>query len=320
MFPSSSSTVISASSSASQQASHSLTTDASPLEENKEWKKFTDGSRFWKPVKSQDGKTVGPLRYQRPIFVAATRQHVGKTTVSLSLMSGLQKRFDKVGFIKPVGQQHVPVHSQSQDATIRVDKDVCLVKEHFHLDHLDYQYMSPVIIPQGYTKKFVDGEISSTDQLDRVENAMLHVTENSDVVLLEGTGHCAVGSIVALNNAKCASLIGADMVLVANGGLGSSFDELELNRILCQHYNVRVAGVVINKVIPDRYDQTKHYMAKAMMKAWGIPLLVCAAQVFVLFPLSSHPFLCPKQQTNKTNKQTSGLHPRSSIPWLPCTC
>jgi hypothetical protein len=38
------------------------------------------------------------------------------------------------------------------------------------------------------------------------------------------------------------SQIGADMVLVANGGLGSAFDELELNRILCQHYNVRIAG------------------------------------------------------------------------------
>lgn len=77
------------------------------------------------------------------------------------------------------------------------------------------------------------------------------------------------------NNAKVASLIGADMVLVANGGLGSAFDELELNRILCQHYNVRIAGVIINKVIPDKYDQTKHYMRKAMMKAWGVPLLGC---------------------------------------------
>eukprot|EP00965_Chrysotila_dentata_P219714 6191307-Pleurochrysis_carterae.AAC.3 len=45
----------------------------------------------------------------RPLFVAATRQHVGKTTVSLALMAGLQKRFNKVGYIKPVGQQHVEV-------------------------------------------------------------------------------------------------------------------------------------------------------------------------------------------------------------------
>ena len=225
-------------------------------------------SRFWRPLSSDPQS-----RFQHPIFVAATRQHVGKTTVSLALMSGLQKRFDKVGFVKPVGQQHVPVHSENQNSIIEVDKDVCLVKEHFHLDHIDYEHMSPVIVPKGYTKKFVDGEISSSQQLLQVQQAVANVTDRSDVVLCEGTGHCAVGSIVSLNNAKCASMIGADMVLVANGGLGSAFDELELNRILCQQYNVRVAGVIINKVIPDRYEQTKHYMAKAMEQAWGIPLL-----------------------------------------------
>ena len=38
---------------------------------------------------------------------------------------------------------------------------------------------------------------------------------------LTALGHCAVGSIVGASNAKVASLIGADMVLVANGGLVS---------------------------------------------------------------------------------------------------
>lgn len=249
-------------------------------EQQQEHESFNGIGRYWKPVSSGQN-----TRFQHPIFVAATRQHVGKTTVSLALMSGLQKRFDKVGFIKPVGQQHVPVHSKSRDSIIRVDKDVCLVKEHFHLDHIDYEHMSPVLIPKGYTKKFVDGEISVNQQVEQVEQAMAHVTKQSDVVLCEGTGHCAVGSIVSLNNAKCASLLGADMVLVANGGLGSAFDELELNRVLCEHYNVRIAGVIINKVMPDRYEQTKQYMAKAMEQAWGIPLLGC---------IPDRPFLgCP---------------------------
>lgn len=210
---------------------------------------------------------------QRPIFVAATKQHVGKTSVSLSLLSGLKKRFDKVGFIKPVGQQHVPVHSSLRNETIRVDKDVCLMKEQFNLDHLDYEHMSPVIIPRGYTKKYIDGEIDYSDQLTKVMDSFKQVQKVSDVVLCEGTGHCAVGSVVGVNNAQVASMIGADMVLIANGGLGSAFDELELNRILCQHYNVRIAGVVINKVLPSKLDQTKHYMSKALRDRWGVPLL-----------------------------------------------
>ena len=150
-------------------------------------------------------------------------------------MSGLQKRFDTVGFIKPVGQQHVTVHCDDDhsDGEIRVDKDVCLVKEHFHLHHLRYADMSPVLIPKGYTKQFVQGEISVDEQVHKVHEAMHRVSHASQVVLCEGTGHTAVGSIVALNNAQCAKLMGADMVLVANGGLGSAFDEVRMYMCLC---------------------------------------------------------------------------------------
>ena len=65
------------------------------------------------------------------------------------------------------------------------------------------------------------------------------------------------------------------VIVSANGGLGKAFDQLELNRVLCEQNNVRIAGVIINKVIPEKYEQTKHYLAKAMMQTWEIPLLGC---------------------------------------------
>ena len=170
-----------------------------------------DGIRSFSTASSGGGK-------QRPIFVAATKQHVGKTTTSLAVLSGLQKRFKNVGFLKPVGQQHVKVDidlgGDKDKSSIRVDKDVVLIKEHFNLDHIDYKYMSPVIIPKGYTRQFVDGEISTASQQREVENAAEHISSCSDITLIEGTGHCAVGSIVGLNNAKVANLLGADMVLM----------------------------------------------------------------------------------------------------------
>ena len=82
------------------------------------------------------------------LFVAATRQHVGKTTVSLSIMSELQRRFNNVGFIKPVGQQHITVSEGGKE--IVVDKDVQVMKEFFNLDHLRYEHSvppSPLILP-----------------------------------------------------------------------------------------------------------------------------------------------------------------------------
>jgi dethiobiotin synthetase len=135
-------------------------------------------------------------------------------------MSGLQKRFPKVGFIKPVGQQHVTVYSQTLGQDIQVDKDICLLKEQFHLDHIDYRHMSPVIIPRGYTKKYIEKKVSYEQQIRDIENSFGEVAKASDVVLIEGTGHCAVGSIVNVNNAKVASILGASMLLIANGGLG----------------------------------------------------------------------------------------------------
>eukprot|EP00565_Helicotheca_tamesis_P004910 CAMPEP_0185739458 /NCGR_PEP_ID=MMETSP1171-20130828/35497_1 /TAXON_ID=374046 /ORGANISM="Helicotheca tamensis, Strain CCMP826" /LENGTH=450 /DNA_ID=CAMNT_0028411039 /DNA_START=118 /DNA_END=1470 /DNA_ORIENTATION=+ len=243
-------------------------------------------------------------RHQRPIYVAATKQHVGKTSVSLALVSGLKKRFGKVGFIKPVGQQHVTVKSKELEQDIKVDKDVCLVREHFELDHVDYNHMSPVIIPRGYTKKYIDGKITYETQMNDIDRAFRRVSGDSDVVLCEGTGHVAVGSIVDVNNAKVAGMVGADMVLVANGGLGSAFDELELNRVLCQHFNVRIAGVVINKVRHDKYEQTKHYMTKALMQRWGVPLLGCVPDR----PYLGCPALFDLEKIFKTNLMVGTKH------------
>jgi BioD-like phosphotransacetylase family protein len=214
------------------------------------------------------------LEEKRPIYVAATRQHVGKTSTSLALMSGLQKRFDQVGFIKPVGQQSLRV--EEKDGTpVDIDKDVVLVKKHFELDHLSFKEMSPVLIPPGYTRDYIDGKISNESQQELIQKAYHDISAKSSVVLCEGTGHCAVGSIVGASNAKVASWIGADMVLVANGGIGKAFDELELNRVLCERFGVNVAGVIINKVHQEKYEQTKHYMEKALMDNWGVPLVGC---------------------------------------------
>ena len=54
---------------------------------------------------------------------------MGKTTTSLALLSGLQKRVGKVGFIKPVGQQSLQV-KEDHDTTgtgqvfLACDKDM----------------------------------------------------------------------------------------------------------------------------------------------------------------------------------------------------
>lgn len=206
--------------------------------------------------------------HKKAIFVASTGQNVGKTTACLGLLSGLQKRFASVGFMKPVGQEHVET-----EEGLHVDKDVILFKDHFKLS-TPYEVMSPVLFPQGFTRHFLDGKINGEELSQRIVKSFATLKQNHEFVLLEGTGHVGVGSIANLNNAQVAALLGIPMLLVAPGGLGSAFDELELNKTLCEKHGVKVAGVILNRVVPDKRQMIIDYMNKSLSR-WNIPLLGC---------------------------------------------
>lgn len=203
---------------------------------------------------------------KKAIFVAATGQNVGKTTACLGLVSGLKKRYPSVGFMKPVGQEHVETENN-----LHVDKDVVLFKNWFHLKDA-YEDMSPVLFPKGFTRDFLDGKIEHQSLTNKIASSFERISKKNAITVVEGTGHTGVGSIVNLNNAQVASLLGLEMILTASGGLGSSFDELALNIAQCEKYGVAIAGVILNRVLIEKRDMVREYMLKAL-KRWNIPLL-----------------------------------------------
>lgn len=205
---------------------------------------------------------------KRAIFIAATGQNVGKTTLCLGILAALHKRFPLVGFIKPVGQQHVQV----QDHQI-VDKDVVLFKEYFGL-RSDYADMSPVLLPSGFTREFLDHKVSQVEVELSIVKAFAKISQQHQFTIVEGTGHIGVGSIIQMNNAKVAALLGLDVILIASGGLGSAFDELALNIAMCQNYGVKVKGIILNRVLEEKREMILEYFPKALQN-WNIPLIGC---------------------------------------------
>ena len=200
--------------------------------------------------------------------------------------------------MKPVGQMWVDApHTHS----VRVDKDVVLAKEHFDLKGT-YEDMSPFLIPRGQTKSYLDGnegEYRDDIMTARVREAYNNLCElNDGNIVVEGTGHCSVGSVVGWNNARVAATLGLKIVLIANGGIGSTFDELALNRVMCQSMGVEIAGIIVNKVRKDKVEQTREYLEKAIKRFdWNVPILgvvpdgelldrPCAADLSTLFGTS----------------------------------
>lgn len=205
---------------------------------------------------------------EKSIFIAATGQNVGKTTICLGMIAALSKRFSKVGFIKPVGQRHITI-----EHGLEVDKDVRLFKMHFNIAS-DWKDMSPVIIPAGFTRRYLDGEMCENHMLENIVNSYNKIASEHDFTIVEGTGHVGVGSIINLNNAKVAAALDLEMVIIADAGLGSSFDELALNIAMCQCHGVKIRGVILNRVLKEKREMILEYFPKAL-KRWNIPLAGC---------------------------------------------
>eukprot|EP00755_Sulcionema_specki_P025426 Sspe_Gene.83293::Locus_54631_Transcript_8_10_Confidence_0.447_Length_1468::g.83293::m.83293/K06873/K06873; uncharacterized protein len=217
---------------------------------------------------------MAAARRGKGIFVAATGQHDGKTTTCLGLVAGLRKRLDKVSYMKPVGQQWVEVDMKGE-GKLKVDKDCILFKEYFELAD-SYKSMNSVLIPRGYTKDYLDNKTEgNAAHLRRLASDYNTLSSSSEAVVIEGTGHAGVGSIIDLNNATVAAHLGAEAVLIGQGGLGSAIDQLTLSRNLFEAAGVKLKGVILNKVQPDKKDMVEKYVRKYVESRWKVPLLGC---------------------------------------------
>jgi BioD-like phosphotransacetylase family protein len=213
----------------------------------------------------------------RQLYLAATGQNRGKTTASLGLLDGFLRRGLRTGFMKPVGQRTVIDHGMP------ADEDAVLMHEVFGLTE-PYTTMSPVHIPRGFTKAYIEGRVVEDlgARIDRAHESYL----GYDVLLVEGTGHAGVGGVIGLSNATVAARLGTPAVIVSEGGVGRPIDEIILNAALFEKHGVRVAGAIVNKVDLDAQPGITRTLERGLAP-YGIPLL----GVLPVRPILSNPTL-----------------------------
>ena len=211
------------------------------------------------------------------VYLAATGQNRGKTTVSLGVLDGFQRRGLSTGFLKPVGQRTI-----IEDG-VPADEDAVLMKQVFGLAE-PLRQMSPVHIPRGFTQAYIEGEVVE-DLPARI--AIAHrAFANRDILLIEGTGHAGVGAVIGLSNAAVAAMLGAPAVIVSEGGVGRPIDEIVLNASLFERHGVRIAGAIVNKVDLDAKPGLARTLERGLARH-GIPLL----GVLPYRPILSNPTL-----------------------------
>ena len=192
----------------------------------------------------------------RKIFIAATGQNSGKTTISVSLMHLARKKYGRVGFIKAIGPKYQDFNG------LAIDMDAGLMARIFGLED-DIAYMSPVVLGPGTTKKFIDGDITPLYPIAKITEAVQALERKNDFLIIEGSGHGGVGSVIGLNNARVAKLVEASVVMVSGGGIGNVIDSVQLNLPLYREEGASVRLLLVNKLIPEKRETSLTYLQKS---------------------------------------------------------
>jgi BioD-like phosphotransacetylase family protein len=203
----------------------------------------------------------------KKIFIAATKQNDGKTTVCLGLIFNLKDRFKKVAFIKPIGQRYL------EEEGVKVDEDSVLIEKVTAACKVKcvLKDMSPIAVEKGFTEKYINSpdKKSITRQIRESFN---RVARGQDLVIIEGTGHAGVGSVFDHSNAQVARLLGSKVVIISSGGIGRPIDEIMLDKALFEREGVKVLGVIINKVLPEKFGKVSRLVRKGLRRK-GINVL-----------------------------------------------
>jgi len=195
------------------------------------------------------------MKKYKSIYVAASGQHVGKTTTTLGLVASFLKKGLNVGYCKPVGQQFLDIEK------LRVDKDTLLFADLINFNMVP-EIHSPIILGKGATESIIDEPDLKNKVLQDLLNAKSELEANHELVVYEGTGHPGVGSIAGVSNAKVAKLMDAHVIVVIEGGIGSTIDKLNMCLALFREEQVPILGIIVNKVFPDKIPKIKHYLSK----------------------------------------------------------
>jgi hypothetical protein len=181
------------------------------------------------------------------VYIAGSGKDAGKTTLCLGLSGVLNSIVPGgVSFFKPLGQKITVVDGES------VGQDSWFISRALGLPAIQRD-STQLLASRGAAERFVTtGEPRGIH--GAVKSAFRELSRNSGLVLVEGTGHPGVGSVFDLGNARVASLLGIPVILVLDGGIGSTIDSFCLCRALFKTHGVPILGVVINRVKPEKHD------------------------------------------------------------------
>jgi hypothetical protein len=191
----------------------------------------------------------------KPLYVAGTQRNVGKTTFCIGLISALQQRGLSVGYTKPLGQRVSDVDGQ------QLHDDARVITRALALEAESASMAVP--LPRGRVEKEIY-DLHTPELAEKVAGVCRRLRDKHDVIVVESMGHVAMGSCLKLSAAEVIRLLDARALLISGGGIGRAIDDISLCATFLTSRGANLAGVVVNKIWPEKYRRVREATAKGL--------------------------------------------------------
>jgi phosphate acetyltransferase len=187
----------------------------------------------------------------RTYFLTATQPNVGLTSVSLGLVRALQRRGQKVAFVKPVTKD-----TPDTEPSVQFARRICHVGN------------TPDPLPMSLaTQRVLSGK---TDELlEDIVSLAMSCTQGADVLVVEGIHADPTRAFIPRLSADIARSLQADVVLVASGADAEGIAETLYMMAQVRNAGRNVAGVIFNRAAAD-FDEAAVAHQLDGVPIWGV--------------------------------------------------
>lgn len=199
----------------------------------------------------------------KALYVTSVDSYSGKTALCLALGKHFQSRGHSIAYLKPLSTQPW----RGPDGKL-VDEDAAFV--HTTLGIASEQSLeSPVIVtPEALRERLAKGD--NGDLLSRIQSAAERLSQQADVLLIEGGASLREGYAMGVSNPRVAKQLGAPVIVIVRyrGEMAVVDDTLTAQYRLGD----QLLGAVLNHVSNEAGAFVEKY-ARPFLEGKGIPIL-----------------------------------------------
>ncbi|MBO3840636.1 MAG: phosphotransacetylase family protein [Thermoproteota archaeon] len=194
----------------------------------------------------------------RAIYIASIEGFSGKSILTISLAHFAKEKGMRTGYFKPISIGCIPGSKGEL-----VDEDTETMMEILGSENA----ACPVKLQKNFIDEFEDSKI-----VENILESYRRVSYGKDIMLIEGASNLSTGSIWDCHVPKLASLLNAELFLIAKYGEDSTIDQVLQARDYCKHWGIGISGLVLNRVAEDRIERTRS-LVKPLFEREGLRVL-----------------------------------------------